>query len=88
MCSSDLHALSGGTPVRFWSTWIPSVFQLAAADLNERTATRLGRRPRFTEDALRMFTASVRLRTDRLEKELGYTWRWPDHHDGLREAVA
>lgn len=83
-----VHALCGGTPVRFWSTWIPSVFQLMAADVNERAATRLNRRPRFTEDALRMFTASVRLRTERLEKELGYTWKWADHRDGLREAVS
>ena len=83
-----VHALAGGEPVKFWSTWIPSVFQLAAADLNERVCTRIGRRPRLTEDTLRLWTASVRLRTDRLEKELGYTWRWPDHADGVRDVIA
>lgn len=83
-----VHALCGGEPVKFWSTWIPSVFQLAAADLNERVCTRIGRRPRLTEDTLRLWTASVRLRTDRLEKDLGYTWRWPDHADGVRDVIA
>lgn len=83
-----VHALAGGEPVKFWSTWIPSVFQLAAADLNERVCTRIGRRPRLTEDTLRLWTASVRLRTERLEKELGYTWRWPDHAEGLRDVIA
>lgn len=83
-----VHAAAGGSPVTFWSTWIPSVFQLAAADLNERICTRIGRTPRFTEDTLRLWTASVRLRTDRLEKEIGYTWRWPDHEEGVRDSLA
>lgn len=82
-----VHAVSGGTPVRFWSTWIPSALQFAVARANERAVARLGGRPRFTEDNLRLFTASVRLRTDRLEKELGFEWRWPDHKDGVRAAV-
>ncbi len=83
-----VHAVAGGTPMRFWSTWVPSVFQFAAARANERLATRVGTLPRFTEDNLRLFTASVRLRTERLEKELGFTWAWPDHVDGVRAALA
>jgi nucleoside-diphosphate-sugar epimerase len=82
-----VHAVAGGTPVRFWSTWIPSVFQFAAARANERLASRIGGRPRFTEDNLRLFTASVRLRTERLEKELGFAWSWPDHVAGIQAAL-
>lgn len=82
-----VHARCGGTPVRFWSTWIPSALQLAAARANERVVARLGGRPRFTEDNLRLNTASVRLRTERLEKELGFAWQFGDHADGVRAAV-
>jgi nucleoside-diphosphate-sugar epimerase len=78
-----VHARAGGKPVRFWSTWIPSAFQVAGARWNERLATRIGTRPRFTEDNLKLYTASVRLRTERLEKELGFTWAWPDHETGV-----
>lgn len=78
-----VHAVAGGTPVRFWSTWIPSTFQFSAARLNERVATRIGRKPRLTEDNLRLYTASVRLKVDRLEKELGFAWRYADHADGV-----
>jgi nucleoside-diphosphate-sugar epimerase len=85
---TSVHAISGGTPVRFWSTWIPSVLQLTVARANERVATRVGTLPRFTEDNLRLFTASVRLRTDRLEKDLGFTWRHPDHVEGVHAALA
>jgi nucleoside-diphosphate-sugar epimerase len=76
----------GGTPVRFWSTWIPSVFQFGAARQNEALMARLGRKPRFTTDNLRLFTASSRLRTDRLEKELAFVWRWPDYREGIAAA--
>lgn len=76
----------GGQPVRFWSTWVPSVFQFGAARQNELLMSRLGRKPRFTTDNLRLFTASSRLRTDRLEKELEFTWRWPDYREGVAAA--
>ncbi len=78
-----VHARAGGTPVRFWSTWVPSALQFGAAALNERLASRLGLKPRFTADNLRLFTASVRLRVERLEKELGYTWVHADHLGAL-----
>ncbi|MDP2310503.1 MAG: NAD(P)-dependent oxidoreductase [Pseudomonadota bacterium] len=84
---TSVHAASGGAPVRFWSTWIPSALQLAVARANERIVAGLGRRPRFTEDNLRLYTASVRLRTERLEKELGFRWAFGDHKDGVRAAV-
>lgn len=76
----------GGTPVRFWSTWVPSVFQYGAARQNENLMSLIGRKPRFTTDNLRLFTASSRLRTDRLEKELEFTWRWPGFRDGVAAA--
>lgn len=79
---------TGGTPVRFWSTWIPSAIQTAVATRNERLMMRLGRKPRFTNDNLRLFTASVRLRVDRLEKELGFTWQHPDHRGGVSASIA
>lgn len=82
-----VHAACGGTPVRFWSTWIPSALQFAVARANERVVSRLGRRPRFTEDNLRLYTASVRLRTERLENELGFAWAWADYKDGVRAAI-
>lgn len=82
-----VHAVVGGHPVRFWSTWIPSVFQFSAARANERLMTRVGGKPRLTEDNLRLFTASVRLKTDRLEKELGFTWRYADHAEGVAASL-
>ncbi|MFZ5477082.1 MAG: NAD-dependent epimerase/dehydratase family protein [Myxococcota bacterium] len=78
-----VHARAGGKPVRFWSTWIPSGIQVATARANERIATRLGTKPRFTEDNLKLYTASVRLRTERLEKELGFTWRYGGYEEGV-----
>jgi len=82
-----VHAACGGRAVRFWSTWVPSALQFGAARANERLVSRLGGRPRFTEDNLRLYTASVRLRTDRLEKELGFSWAFGDHEAGVRAAV-
>jgi nucleoside-diphosphate-sugar epimerase len=79
-------ALGEGRPLRFWSTWLPSYLQLAAARNNERLQSRIGQRPRFTPDALKLFTASVRLRVQRLE-DSGFRWRWPEHADGIRAAV-
>lgn len=73
----------GGKPVRFWSTFVPSVFQFQLARLNTRVMMALGRKPRFTEDNLRLIPSGVRLRTDRLEKELGFTWLYPDYKAGL-----
>lgn len=78
-----VHKRVGGTPVRFWSTWIPSVFQFGAARRNEALQARIGRKPRFTPDNLRLMTASVRLRVDKLERELGFEWRYADFREGL-----
>lgn len=78
-----VHQRVGGKPVRFWSTWIPSAIQFRAAAINERVATRLNQKPRFTADALRLATASVRLKTARLERELGFVWRYADFERGL-----
>ncbi len=78
-----VFARVGGKPVRFWSTWIPSAIQFAAARRNEGISARLGRKPRFTPDNLRLMTASVRLRVDKLEKELGFSWAYPDYKEGV-----
>lgn len=82
-----VHARAGGRPVRFWSTWIPGALQRRAADLNERAQARLGLRPRLTNDQLKLWTAGVRLKTERLEKELGFVWRYPDHAAGIEASV-
>ena len=81
-------AAGGGKPVRFWSTWIPSAIQVAIAEQNERVMAGMGRKPRFTNDNLRLFTASVRLRVDRLEKELGFVWRHPEHVGGIGASIS
>ncbi len=83
-----VHAAVGGQPVRFWSTWIPSALQHRAATANERLAAALGRRPRFTPDALKLYTASSRLQTTRLERELSFVWRHPEPTAGVAQALA
>lgn len=83
----EVHRLVGGKPVRFFSTWVPSTFQYAFARQNEALMSRLGRKPRFTADNLRLFTASVRAKLDRLEKELGFVWTYADYRDGLAASL-
>jgi nucleoside-diphosphate-sugar epimerase len=80
---AEVHKHAGGKPVRFWSTWIPSAIQNAVARHNESIQSRLGRKPRFTNDNLRLMTASVRLKVDRLEKEFGFAWAHPDFRAGI-----
>lgn len=80
-----VHAVAGGTPVRFWSTYVPSYVQTWAAQQNERLQSRLGTRPRVTPDTLKLFTNSVRLRTEVLA-DLGFSWVHPDHQDGVAHA--
>lgn len=83
---AEVHRHVGGTPVRFWSTWIPSYVQLEAARLNERMQARAGRRPRFTPDNLALYTNSVRLKVDKLTDGLGFEWRYPDYKAGIAAA--
>ena len=80
---AEVHRHAGGTPLRFWSTWIPSALQFQIAALNLSLMEKLGRKPRFTADNLRLFTAGVRMKTERLEKELGFTWKYGDYKEGL-----
>jgi nucleoside-diphosphate-sugar epimerase len=77
----------GTKPVRFWSTWVPSALQFRLAEANEKLAGHTNRKPRFTPDNLRLWTAGVRMRSDRLEKELGYVWRFGDYREGLAESL-
>lgn len=72
-----------GTPPRHWSTWVPSSLQFAAARVNERVQSRIRARPRFTPDAIRLMTASVRMKTDRLSEDLQMDWQHPCATDGL-----
>lgn len=78
-----VHQQVGGEATRFWSTWIPSYVQHSAARYNERAQSRLGRRPLFTPDNLKLFTNSVRLRVETLEKRLSFTWQYPNATQGL-----
>jgi len=82
-----VHACVGGTPMRFWSTWVPSYVQFFAARNNEKLQSKTGSTPRFTPDALRLFTASVRLSVERMEKELGMTWAHPDPIAGIQATL-
>jgi nucleoside-diphosphate-sugar epimerase len=82
-----VHACVGGAPMRFWSTWIPSYVQFFAARSNERLQSRTGSTPRFTPDALRLFTSSVRMKVDRLTREVGMEWAHPDAPDGVRAVL-
>lgn len=82
----EVHRVVGGTPVRFWSTWVPSYVQVSGARLNERLQARLGRRPRFTPDNLSLYTNSVRLKVDKLTDGLGFEWQHPDYRAGIAAA--
>lgn len=84
----EVHRIVGGKPVTFFSTWVPSVFQRMFATQNEALMSRLGRKPRFTNDNLKLFTASVRLKLDRLEKEIGFAWKYADYREGLAASLA
>ncbi len=84
---TEVHRLVGGKPLRFWSTWIPSYIQRRLARKNEQIQARLNRHPRFTPDNLKLYANSVRLKVDRLEKELNFTWRYPTYTDGLPAAL-
>ena len=77
-----VHRYAGGSPMRFWSTYVPSYVQTWAARNNERLQSRIGQKPRFTPDNLKLFTNSVRLRTEVL-KGLGFEWAYEDHEAGV-----
>jgi len=82
-----VHACVGGAPMRFWSTWVPSYVQFWAARSNERLQSRTGGTPRFTPDALHLFTASVRMKVDKVASEVGMTWAHPNPVDGVRAVL-
>jgi len=80
---TEVARLVGGRPPRFWSTWIPSYVQTWLAGEGEALQARLGRRPRVTPDTLRLYTASVRMKVERMERDLGFVWKYPTHTAGL-----
>ncbi|MFH1465906.1 MAG: NAD(P)-dependent oxidoreductase [Pseudomonadota bacterium] len=73
----------GGKPPRFWSTYVPTFAQRAMAGVAERAVAAAGRRPLLTPDMLSLLTASVRLKPERLEHELGFSWAHPELSSGL-----
>ena len=85
---STVATHTDGKKPRFWSSWVPSSVQFGAARWNERVQSRLRIRPRFTPDALRLFTASSRMKTDRMEQERGMTWRYPSAAQGIAAAIS
>ena len=76
------QAIEGSAP-RYWSPLVPRAASLAAARLNERIQSKVAMRPRFTPDAIRLMTASIKVRTDRLRDDLGMTWMYPTAQAGL-----
>jgi nucleoside-diphosphate-sugar epimerase len=78
-----VHSQVGGSPMRFWSTYIPSYVQNFAARKNEQVQSRLGRKARFTPDNLRLYTNSVRLKTHALANQLQFEWRYPSIETGV-----
>lgn len=73
----------GGRPARFWSTYVPTFVQRGIADAYERAMSRAQRRPLLTPDMLALLTASVRLKPERLDKELDFEWRYPELDAGM-----
>ncbi len=73
----------GGKPARFWSTYVPTFVQMHIADVFERGVARMGKRPLLSPDMLKLLTASVRMKPERLEKELDFTWRYPELEAGM-----
>ena len=82
-----VHACVGGERMRFWSTWVPSYVQFWAARHNEKVQSRTGSTPRFTPDALRLFTASVRLKVEKITQDVGMTWAHPDPISGVQSVL-
>jgi len=82
-----VHQCVGGQRMRFWSTWVPSYVQFFAARNMERAQSRLGSTPRFTPDALKLFTASVRMNVDRVREELGMEWAHPEPTTGVHAVL-
>ncbi len=78
----------GSKAPRYWSTYLPSRVQMKLADINERLLARLDRRALLTPDMLRLLTASVRLKPERLADELDFTWRHPELGSGLDASFA
>jgi hypothetical protein len=61
--------------------------QFWAARHNEKVQSRTGGTPRFTPDALRLFTASVRLKVEKINQEAGMTWTHPDPITGVQSVL-
>jgi UDP-glucose 4-epimerase len=73
----------GGRPARFWSTYVPTFVQHGVAGWYERAISHTQRRPMLTPDMLKLLTASVRMKPERLDKELDFEWRYPELDAGM-----
>jgi len=80
---AGVAARVGGRRPRFWSTYVPTFVQRGLFDLAERGVAAVGRRPLLTPDMLALLTASVRLKPERLEHALGFSWKHPELASGL-----
>ena len=76
MTDAVARALGTG-PARYVGTWVPSALQRRGAAAVEGAWSRVGLRPPLTPDTLALWTASVRLRTERIAA-LGYAWQAED----------
>ena len=72
-----------GQPARFWSTYVPTFVQHGLAGWYERAISRTSRRPMLTPDMLKLLTASVRMKPERLDKELEFEWTYPELDAGM-----
>jgi nucleoside-diphosphate-sugar epimerase len=73
----------GGKPARFWSTYVPTFVQHGIADWYERAMSHSSRRPVLTPDMLKLLTASLRMKPERLDKQLAFVWRYPELEAGM-----
>jgi UDP-glucose 4-epimerase len=82
-----LARAQGSPPPRFVGTWVPSALQRRGTAAVEAGFARVGLRPPVTPDTLALWTASVRLRTERLAA-LGCAWRAEDPVAAVAGALA
>lgn len=85
---STVAKATQGKPPTFWSTWVPSYIQFSAARFVERVQSQTPMIPKFTPDAIRLFTASVRLNVDRISSDLGMEWRHPRAIEGVTHTLS
>jgi len=84
---AQVQRLVGGRGPLFWSGLLPQGLDLGLAALNERLQARLGRKPVFTTDNIRLFQNDAGMRVKKIEVELGMRWRHPWAIAGLESVL-